>query len=345
MKTQNFLISVSSDEFACLQGASRLRVDSNRLIPVTNIRPGPEQSSLILMRLPECLERDEHNTLILRFAIAQTRQVHEQFPTMLPDVRYILHAEDCKEVLPLTSRAKSILQSRFSGTVVLSEPIFENAIEESFSFRHQERSFTGADALVRSLVDPEDYQVQAQLVDQSFQSFTTPESLAGKALNYQRRDPMPKEPVSGLRDLGRLLTDTLPDRKPTDPLMKLGDWLKPRRDSVAGFRSVYTDSALLRILDSLTDAFRLPSHAGSLAIFLHWRELALRAGGLDLAALEADCKELASCVSGDRIVDALWLLGFSAGFETFASEYYSRLSACYSWMDCAWILRAVWPGN
>ncbi|MGD7654092.1 MAG: hypothetical protein ACQCXQ_12805, partial [Verrucomicrobiales bacterium] len=109
MQSQNFLISVSSDEFACLQGSSRLRVDSNRLIPISSTRPGPEVTPLVLMRLPECLERDEHNTLILRFRITQTRQADEQLLSMPPEVRFMLKAEDCTEVLPLTSRAQSIL--------------------------------------------------------------------------------------------------------------------------------------------------------------------------------------------------------------------------------------------
>jgi hypothetical protein len=88
---------------------------------------------------------------------------------------------------------------------------------------------------------------------------------------------------------------------------------------------VYSDAGLLDLLGRIAEKHDLPTHGASLAIFLHWRELAVKAGGLDLDALEMDIFDLATCVPGSVLIDALWLLGFTAGFETFASAYYERL--------------------
>jgi hypothetical protein len=325
MKTHNYLITVSIDEFNCLHDSGRLRVDWNRIVSVGNNSASPEVAASLLMRLPEFLERDEHNILTLLFQISHGTAADSSSHTNRPDFRYVLRAEDCIQVIPATSQAKSILDSRFAGSVVLGAPVFEEFFEEDFKLRHQERSFIGAHALVSTLVESDGYQIPTELLKLSEEYAGNPDGLLGKLLNYQRRDPMPKEPISGLRDLGRLLTETLPDRKPTDQLLKLGDWLKMRKDTVIGFRPVYSDKALDGILDVLTVKFRLPVHASSYAIFLHWRDLALRAGGLDLPALEEDCRQLSGCIAGSRIVDAIWLLGFSAGFETFASDYFTRL--------------------
>lgn len=330
MKTHNYLITVSIDEFNCLHDSGRLRVDWNRIVPVGNKSASPEVAASLLMRLPEFLERDEHNILTLLFQISHATAAASSSHTNRQDFRYVLRAEDCIQVIPATSQAKSILDSRFAGSVVLGDPVFEKFFEEDFKLRHQERSFIGAHALVSTLVESDGYQIPIGLLKLSEEYACNPDDLLGKLLNYQRRDPMPKEPVSGLRDLGRLLTETLPNRKPTDQLLRLGDWLKTRKDTAIGFRPVYSsDSALDGILDILTVKFRLPVHAASFAIFLHWRDLALRAGGLDIPSLEEDCRKLSGFVAGSRIVDAIWLLGFSAGFETFASDYYARLEAAH----------------
>lgn len=329
MKTHNYLITVSIDEFNCLHDSGRLRVDWNRIIPVGNKSASPEVAASLLMRLPEFLERDEHSILTLLFQISHGTSTDSSTHTNRPDFRYVLRAGDCIQVIPATSQAKSILDSRFAGSVVLGDPVFEKFFEEDFKLRHQERSFIGAHALVSTLVESDGYQIPTDLLKLSGEYAGNPDDLLGKLVNYQRRDPMPKEPVSGLRDLGRLLTETLTDRKPTDQLLRLGDWLKMRKDTVMGFRPVYSDPALDGILDVLTVKFRLPAHAASFAIFLHWRDLALRAGGLDISALEEDCRKLSGFVAGSRIVDAIWLLGFSAGFETFASDYYARLEATH----------------
>jgi hypothetical protein len=325
MKNQQFLITISIDEFNNLHDSGRLRVDGNRIVSLQGDMTHPIVIDLLMAKLPEFMERDEHNVLTLLFRTSSGTDYCLATHANRMDIRFTLRAEDCLQVIPTTSQAKLILESRFSGRVFLSDPVFEKYFEEDFKLRHYERSLRGANALVSTLLQFENYQVPMEMLKLCEQYVDDVNGLFGKLINYQRRDPMPKEPISGLRDLGRFLSDTLPDRKPNDPLLILGEWLKMRKDSLTGFHSVYTDQSLHKVLDTLTLEFHLPVHASSIAIFFYWRDLALRAGGLDLLALEADCRQLAGCVVGSRIVDATWLLGFSAGLETFASDFYSRL--------------------
>jgi hypothetical protein len=327
MKPHHFLIAVSIDEFTCLHDSGCLWVDWNRLTPCAKDTPESSVKSSLLMRLPEFIERDEHNVLLLLFQISGSGADDSSARMRNMDLRLRLLAKDCHQAIPTTTRSKQILESRFAGRILLEDPIFESLFEENFRVRQQERSLFGGNSLIECLVDPAEHRISQELNSSALESLASAGNPVARMVNYQRRDPMPREPISGLRDLGRILTESVPDRKPTAILQRLGDWLKPRKESVVGIRPVYGDSSLTSILDALTAEFSLPTHAAALGIFLHWRELALRAGGLDLESLEVDCRELAGIVAGDRIVDALWLLGFSAGFESFSSDYYSRLGA------------------
>lgn len=139
---------------------------------------------------------------------------------------------------------------------------------------------------------------------------------------------MPAEPISGLRDLGSLLKGGRSEAGALPPLLtRLGHWIKHRKDSTRGFKQVFGDSELAGILADITTEWQLSASAAGLVIFLHWRELSLKHQGLDLKALETDCRELAAFVDGSHVMEALWLLGFSAGFESFSVSYYSALEA------------------
>jgi hypothetical protein len=126
--------------------------------------------------------------------------------------------------------------------------------------------------------------------------------------------------------LRKILRDTLSDPKHLNlPLAKLSAWGDPKWETVSGFRKVYGDLELIKSLDLIDDYWKLPVSAISLGIFLHWRELSLRVQGVDLKALQPDCKELAGVLDARFVFEAIWLLGFSAGFSSFAGSYYASL--------------------
>ncbi len=228
-------------------------------------------------------------------------------------------------MIPLTTRSREILNGRFHGAVTLSEPIFEKFIEEQFSHRDLRNKIQGGDALVEVLIANYD---QNDLV--GFRGIVTSDSEAGAlvqiSLRYTRHAPAPLEPISGLRDLRKILRDSLSDPKHLNPpLAKLSAWGDSKWDTISGFRKVYGDPELIKCLDLIDDHWKLPVSSVSLGIFLHWRELTLKWQGIDLQALQTDCRELAGVLDARFVLEAIWLLGFSVGFSTFAGAYYAAL--------------------
>jgi hypothetical protein len=326
MKTHRFLLSVSIDEFNCLHSSGFLRVDGNRLVAASSQSASEEVVVSLVAKMPEFMDSDEHAVLVLAFDLSDSGRLRPLPASKTPDFRYVLSAEDCRKVIPLTSLAKSLLEGRLGNQIVLSEPVFEAEMVALFKDRMRMRSLQGADALVMSLVDAAGHSVSEGLPERAASPQPNGFDAVGRALDFTRTKPMVREPISGLRDLGGILLEGLPGKTPDSLLSELRGWLMSRQETLSGFAKVYGDSGLIDLLGRLADKHELPTHGASLAIFLHWRELALKAGGLDLDALEKDCRELSGCVPGSVLVDALWLLGFNAGFETFASAYYERLA-------------------
>ncbi len=326
MKTLRFLLSVSIDEFNSLHASGFLRVDGSRLVAASSQSASAEVIVSLLAKMPEFIESDEHAALVLAFDLSGSGPLRPLPASSTPDFRHVLSAEDCRKVIPLTSLAQSLLEGRLGSQIILSEPIFEKEIVAWFKDRVRMRSLQGGDALVMCLVDAAGHSVSEGLPERAASPLANGVDAVGRALDFTRTKPMVREPVSGLRDLGGILLEGLQGKTPDSLLSELRGWLMPRQETLRGFAKVYGDSGLMSILGRLTDKHELPTHGASLAIFLHWRELALKAGGLDLDALEKDCRELAGCVPGPVLIDALWLLGFNAGFETFASAYYERLA-------------------
>lgn len=325
MDTHTFLISVSIDEFTALHASGILRVDGNRLVPGGARSASPLVITSLLSKMPEFLDRDEHAVLVLAFDLSDVSGIR-RFPTpSTPDFRFVLVAEDCREIIPLTAHAKSILQGRLGSQTVLSEPVFEAEMIVLFKDRIRMRSLRGGDALVGCLVDAAGHSISEGLAERALLPGASGFEAIARALDFTRTKPLVREPISGLRDLGGILLEGLPGKTPDSLLLELSSWLRPKQETLGGFQKVYRDAALIDILGRLTEIHKLPAHAASLGIFLHWRELALKAGGLDLGELEKDCRELAGCVTGTVLIDALWLLGFNAGFETFSTAYYERL--------------------
>lgn len=325
MKTNKFLISVSIDEFNTLHASGFLRIDGNRLVPTYNHTASAEVIASLVAKMPEFMDSDEHAALVLFFELPYSDSTRKSPASRIPDFRHILSAEDCRKVIPLTPLAKSLLEGRLGGQIVLSPPVFEAEMVALFKDRVRMRSLHGGNSLVTCLLDTAGRSVSSELAERADTPLSDGFDPIARALDFTRTKPMVREPISGLRDLGTILLEGLPGRTPDSLLMELIEWLKPRQETLVGFRKVYSDAGLLDLLGRIADKHYLPLHGASLAIFLHWRELAVNAGGLDLDALEIDIGDLAACVPGSVVIDALWLLGFTAGFETFASAYYERL--------------------
>jgi hypothetical protein len=323
MKNLQLLISVSISEFEVLRDFGLIRVDSSRLIvtETSNDDKYPiEVDAQLLAKLPEFLPNEDQSLLVLAFRTHSALARHDDPLSGLISGRVVLSIRHCTHVFPLTARARQILTGRLSGQVVLQQPIFEDIFVSHLANMEKQASYCGAISLVETMVANHLEFNQEALRDAMFDSEHPLSKFLHSAVRFTRHKPMPKEPVSGLRDLGGLLKDM--DSSDRELLLpKLAQWLRPKQEDLLGFQKVYSDSNLIEILRRITEFWLLPASAAGIAVFLHWRELALRAGGIDANALATDCRELAGCLDGQAVVDALWLLGFSSGYEAVAPAF------------------------
>lgn len=327
MNDLQLLLSVTISEFEVLRDLGALRVDPARIVMTRVLKSagyGPEVDAQLLAKLPEFLPGEDHSVLILAFQGLPPGERAEDSMSAFLSGRVTLSARHCSQVIPLTRRARGILSGRLHGQVVLDEPLFEDLIEGHLARIEKQSSLSGAKSLVRALVENHAEFRQGRLRDAMEGADHPLRVLLDSAIRYTRYKPMPQEPVSGLRDLGGLLKESAVAECEL-PLKQLGEWLRPRQEEFRGFRKLYSDSGLVAILAGVTRAWDLPASAASFAIFLHWRYLASQARGVDLDAVAADCQQLVSCIDGQAVVDALWLLGFSSGFEAVAAGCYQRM--------------------
>ena len=327
MKDFQIIVPVGIAEFQALHERGALAVDAGRLTIAAGNRCGGYGEEIDLQlagKLPAYRLNEEHTVLMLVFV--KNAESLREAQSMSLSGRVTLKSSDCAYVIPATAQAKAILESRLDGVVRLEDPIFEDLFVAMRQETQQATSISGADALVEAIVENRDDFTKSPLEAALIDSSHSHSALLLAMSSYTRHKPFPREPISGLRDLGGMLNASgLPEK--SDTLGMLGEWLRPRQESAKGFGVVYGDADLNRLMSRVTDSWQLPSSAASLAIFLHWREMTLQAQGVDLNALQDDCKELLTCLDGSVIVDALWLLGYSVGFEALSAGCYERLGS------------------
>lgn len=329
MNDLRFLISVTIPEFDALRGLGVIRIEPARII-VTRMSGdagfGPEVDAQLLAKLPEFRPGEEHSVLVLAFDGWDTERHPAAEPlSSILSGRVEMAARHCAHVFPLTARARAILAGRLEGQIVLGEPVFEDLIEGYLNRLENLSSFAGAQSVMDAVVENAGEFSMSHLKATADQPEDSRSNLFRAILSFTRYKPRPNEPISGLADLGTVLKES--GAGDTDVLSELGNWLRPRLETTRGFRKVYGDAGLSSILIRIIPGLNLPVPAASFAIFLHWRDLALRAGGVDLDAVAENCRELNGCVDGQMVAEALWLLGFSSGYVAVAPGCYRRMGA------------------
>lgn len=332
MKSLTFLVPFFIDEFQILYDSGFAFVDRSRITVAPTEDDGlsrPEVQCQIAAALPDILPDAEHSVLIACFAGSSAAPGGFQTTDPLTSSKACFLARDCCGLIPLTKRAREILSGRLDGAVKLTEPFFEEIIAKRFADREILNSITGGNALAELLIlNPASFDLSS--LSRVANTGNDDMALIRTALKYTRYKPMAAQPISGLRDLGKILSDTLPNPKElSPPLTRLAAWGSPRWETATGFKRVYGDAEILQILDAISAVWNLPASATGLGIFLHWRYMSQKAQGLDLKALETDCREMAGCVPGQYLAEALWLLGYCAGFGSFAGNYYAAQESAH----------------
>lgn len=325
MNNLQFLVSITIGEFDVLRDLGAIRIDPHRIIVTRRSSKdgyGPDVDAQLLAKLPEFRPDEEHSILILAFE-CWNNDLRMETSSSLLSGRVKISARECTQILPLTSRARAILASRLQGQAVLGDPVFDDLVVGHLEELQEMSGVTGAEAAIEAVIENAAEFSTGKLRTAALDPDHPRHKLVVSAFKFTRHKPHPQEPVSGVADLGTLLKDS--GIGEVEKLKALGEWVRDNLEKIKGFSNLHSDQQLRQLLSRLEADWELPASATSFAIFLHWRDLALRAGGVDLDAVVTDCQELAGCVDGQTLAEAVWMLGFSSGFEAVASGCYKRM--------------------
>jgi hypothetical protein len=327
MDTILFYTPLNLVEIETLRDAGFLAVDRARIIPGAEPEKclsRPDFLWALGSAIPVVPIGEEQSVLIAVFDQARPSPREESF--ILASGKVCFEAKDCHALIPLTPTSREINAGRFPN-LVLQPAVFAALLEERNLLARLHDQLRGAGAMT-SVLCILDASIDLSSANRFHQSDLPCDKLIRKILAYQRHSPAPREPISGLRDLRVLLRESLPNPKELNaPLKKLSLWGEQKWDKTKGFLQVFADPELQSSLDAIDEHWHLPFRAAALGIFLHWRELYLRNGSLDLDVYFDDCQRLVDTTGGQVIAEALWLLGYSAGFSSFSQSYYERLDA------------------
>lgn len=325
MDTILFYTPLHLVEIEALRDAGYIAVDRARIA----LGPGPEKSVsrpdflwALGSAIPVVPVGEEQSVMIAVFMKASPPSREEG--AILASGKVHFAAKDCQMLIPLTSISREINAGRFPN-FVLQSAIFADLLEERGLSASLHDRLRGAEEMISALCIL-DGSIDLGFASRFHRSNFPSDQPVRKILAYQRHAPAPREPISGLRDLRVILRESLPNPKDLNPpLKRLSAWGEQKWDKTKGFLQVFADPELQSCLHGIDEHWHLPFRAAALGIFLHWRELYLRNGSLDLDAYFEDCRQLVDVTGGQVVAEALWLLGYSAGFSSFSQSYYERL--------------------
>ena len=303
-------------------------------------------ASALLARIPQLALDDEEGVLLVRL---QPRNI-ERAPFgdgLLDSQTVTLQIRDVEEVIPLTDRARRILDPRARALGIrLSPAYFEAEAQEVLGLRGVRRALRGGDALVELLFDVsldwihDTYGPSASDAIRGLDNRTAidrtpshdPESLEAWisfAFQYTRHDPYNEGNLGYLIDAGKVLKDSWQDDPERVPdLAKYREIVKHLRTSRK------SDDALDIILaDRMIAGYSgdlwargvrtFPDGLAPLPMFLRWKDLFHKNGdSVDFDSLLADTPTLVKMVGYRPTILGVWLLGCFAGYEGIAPELY-----------------------
>ncbi len=312
-------------EIEALRDRGFIAVDRARIVPGDTIEKCLSRADFLWSlrnAIPDVPMGEEQSVVIAVFVKASP--LHREERLLHASGKVCFEAKDCQSLIPLTTISGELNAGRFPN-FIFQKAVFEAFLGESDLLAKKNDKLRGASEMISILCIPHT-SIDLSRAHNFRLSESRFNSLISKILAYQRHSAAPREPISALRDLRVMLRESLPNPKELNPpLLRLSAWGEKKWDKTKGFLQVYADPELQSCLHAIDAHWRLPFRAAALAIFLHWRELYLRYNSLDLDAYLKDCCQLVNITDGQVIAEALWLLGYSAGFSSFSEAYYERL--------------------
>lgn len=359
------MVAVTYGEFQAWYNYGELRLRSDRLVPLGRDGDLPEPShrhvQSLIERFPQLSLEDEEGVLLVQLDTSQYEAGVE------PDTR-VYPINGIKRVIPLTDRARRILETRMEG-IKLERACLEKPVRDAWFKMGVRRAWRGGDALVDLLFedglscigDPLKQAVEDGIwaiehrddepgggpADRDAGKTWVPDAFA-----FTRLGPYQKGggEMDYLRDTRAILSECQNRQKtseaptPSEVQVRADAPLAPlERVGKALAHAFGTTGRLVEILNhegfaqaaketriGLEQAF--PAELATLVLFLRWKALFHKQREkVDVEQLAKEIPDFVSAVGFDATVAAVWLIGCFAGYERIAPAVYAANSGTYAW--------------
>jgi hypothetical protein len=344
MKKSCKILAVTYGEIQSWYRYGEIKVNSNRIayIGLTDLGAFDTDSSAInslLDNSPQLSFDDEEGILLIQLTAPSKRVSLSEYDSLI--IKFI----DIEKIIPLTDRAKRILESRLSDfNINLSEPFFEKQVNQMWFGRRLRDALLGGDALVELLFNDAEQYINEPLRnsiahpikeidygDAEINLDRYKKTWLSKAFSYSRGKPPKLGSFDYFVDFGTILKEFISEDD--------SKYIKKYKDKLKEPHSKYKESeskidvllcdrslseASVYLLDKLPLAF--PAPIEGLILFLKFRQNFIDADQLiDPELLSEELKEYSKIDFSYKVI-GVWLLGCYAGFQRISPIIYAANS-------------------
>lgn len=353
MKELSEVVSVTYGEFQAWYNYGEIRLAAQRLALLDDSEFSEESRSAtspivsaLLGRIPQLSLDDEEGVLLVRLR-ARNTELAPLGNGQLDAQTVLVQIGDVEEVIPLTDRARRILEPRLHAFGLrLSPAYFEADAQEALGLRGVRRARRGGDALVELLFDVKldcihdtygrSARFAIRLLDNRSQvdraQTHDPDDLekwVSFAFGYTRHDPYDLGNLGYLMDAGIILKDLwerdsqgAPDLERYREIIKQ---MKRRRQPADGLNVILDEDLIADYSENLSaqGARAFPDGLAPLVMFLRWKDVFHKNGNsVDFDILFTETQTLVDSIGSRPTAVAVWLLGCFVGYECIAPEIY-----------------------
>ncbi len=302
--------------------------------------------SVVLGRLPQLSLDDEEGILLVRLK-AMRREVASIGVGGWDAQTVLVPIENVEEIIPLTERARRILEPRVRGLGVrLSPAYFEAGVQDALGLRGSRRGLRGGDALMGTL-----FSSGSEIIDDSHRRGTALavrlldkrppvdgdvrrdsqelEQWLSYAFSFTRHDPYDEGNLGYLMDAGKVLKEAWEgDSLRASDLQRYREIVRELRSSrhpEDGLQVILADSRIADFSEGLRcrNPHAFSEGLAPLVMFLRWKDVFHKNGdSVDFEGLLAETPELVASVGFRSTALGVWLLGCFAGYDGIAPEIY-----------------------
>jgi hypothetical protein len=331
------IVSLTYGELQSWYRHGEIKINPGQIYFIEQLESGDFVESLTINLLiensPQLSFDEEENILLIEFSSSTGSVKYSKYDSL------IISFFDIERIIPLTSRAKGILESRLSY-LSLSEPFFEKQVHQIWFERRLREAHLGGDALVEVFFNDAEECIKDSLrnsaayaimdidySDKKINLANYTKTWLFKAFDFSRTRPSKHGSLEYFIDFGRIFKESIEEENVLvneykAKLIDIKEKFKesnPRLDDLLCDK--YTTEISKHLAEKLPSFFCAPIEA--FILFLKFREDFRNSDQtIDPEILKMELESYLNINFSHKVV-AIWLLGCYAGFQRISSIIYS----------------------